>query len=93
MPLGGYGIPGRIVHTPGHSQGSITVLLDSGDAFVGDLAMYGWPISRTPGMPLFAEDVEAVRGSWRKLIGLGACTFHPAHSRSFPASALTSVLG
>ena len=37
--LAGYGIPGRIVYTPGHSRGSVSVLLETGDAFVGDLAM------------------------------------------------------
>ena len=36
-----YGIPGKIVPTPGHSGGSVSVLLESGEAFVGDLAMNG----------------------------------------------------
>ena len=27
-----YGIPGKIVHTPGHSMGSVSVLLETGDA-------------------------------------------------------------
>ena len=31
------GINGEIIHTPSHSEDSITVVLDSGDAFVGDL--------------------------------------------------------
>ena len=39
-----YGIQGRVLHTPGHSPGSMTLLLDSGEAFVGDLAMNGLPM-------------------------------------------------
>ena len=35
--LGGMGIDGEIVSTPSHSRDSITVLLDDGDCFVGDL--------------------------------------------------------
>lgn len=31
------GIPGRVVFTPGHTRGSIALLLDTADAFVGDL--------------------------------------------------------
>ena len=31
------GINGEIIHTPSHSEDSITIVLDSGDAFVGDL--------------------------------------------------------
>ncbi len=38
MPLTGFGIPGKVVYTPGHTAGSISVILDSGDAFIGCLA-------------------------------------------------------
>ena len=31
-----FGIPGKVIPTPGHSWGSLSVLLDSGDGFVGD---------------------------------------------------------
>ena len=31
------GIRGEIIHTPSHSRDSVTLLLDGGDAFVGDL--------------------------------------------------------
>jgi glyoxylase-like metal-dependent hydrolase (beta-lactamase superfamily II) len=36
--LRGIGIDSRILYTPGHRKDSITVLLDDGSAFVGDLA-------------------------------------------------------
>ncbi len=35
--LHSYGIDGKIIVTPGHTPGSISVLLDSGEAIVGDL--------------------------------------------------------
>ena len=35
--LKGLGIDGEIVHTPSHSRDSVTLILDSGDAIVGDL--------------------------------------------------------
>ncbi len=35
--LAGLGISGEIIHTPSHSEDSITLLLDDGDCFVGDL--------------------------------------------------------
>ncbi|WP_269851516.1 MBL fold metallo-hydrolase [Methanosarcina horonobensis] len=31
------GLSGEVIHTPGHSGDSISVFLDSGDAFIGDL--------------------------------------------------------
>ena len=38
--LAGIGINGEIISTPSHSPDSISLLLDSGDAFVGDLQPY-----------------------------------------------------
>ena len=35
--LGQIAIPGEIVHTPGHSDDSVSLLLDDGSAFTGDL--------------------------------------------------------
>lgn len=43
LSLGKYGIAGRIVYTPGHTLGSVSVLLDSGEAIVGDMAMNSFP--------------------------------------------------
>jgi glyoxylase-like metal-dependent hydrolase (beta-lactamase superfamily II) len=87
-PLEQFGIKGKIVFTPGHSQGSISVLLDSGDAFVGDMAMNGLPLTIGPNLPIFAEDLSAVKTSWRKLIDKGVKTIYPAHGKSFPVSKL-----
>ena len=52
-----YGINGKIIHTPGHSKGSISVILDSGDAFIGDLAMNGLPLRIGAGEPIFGENI------------------------------------
>jgi len=78
-----FGIKGKIVFTPGHSPGSISVVLDSGDAFVGDLAMNGLPLTTRPNLPIFAEDISAVKNSWRKLIDKGVKKIYPAHGKPF----------
>jgi len=59
-----YGIPGEVIYTPGHSPGSVSVLLETGDAFVGDMAMNKFPLRIFPGLPIFAEDIAQVRESW-----------------------------
>jgi len=87
-----YGIPGRILHTPGHSAGSVTVLLDSGEAFVGDLAMNKLPLRWTPGLPVFAEDTAAVVASWRTLLQEGARTIYPAHGKPFSADIIRRAI-
>ena len=71
-------IAGEIVATPGHSDDSVTLVLDSGDAFTGDLQS----VSRADEL-----EVEAVTASWEKLRANGAKMIHPGHgpSRAVPA--------
>ena len=83
-----FGINGKIVFTPGHSPGSISVVLDSGDAIVGDMAMNGLPLTIGPNLPIFAEDMSAVRNSWNKLIDMGVKKIYPAHGKPFPVEKL-----
>jgi len=92
LSLAPYGIAGRVVFTPGHSRGSVSIVLDSGEAFVGDLAMNGLPLQLGPGLPIFAEDMAAVRESWARLLKLGVKQVFPAHGRPFPASVMAQVL-
>ncbi len=88
LDLGPYGVEGRVIHTPGHSPGSVSVVLPSGEAFVGDLAMNGPPMCLRPSFGIFAHQPELVPVSWRRLLALGVRTVYPAHGRPFPASAL-----
>jgi glyoxylase-like metal-dependent hydrolase (beta-lactamase superfamily II) len=92
FPLGEYGIPGKVMNTPGHSQGSVSVLLESGEAFVGDLAMNRLPLRLCPGLPIFAEDLKRARESLRMLLDQGAKTVYPAHGRPFPGLAIRKML-
>ena len=92
FPLAEYGIPGKILPTPGHSSGSVSVLLETGDAFVGDLAMNAFPLNLRPGFPIFAEDIRQVRESWTLLLDEGAKMVYPAHGRPFPADVIRKAL-
>jgi len=92
LSLADYGIPGRIIPTPGHSMGSVSVLLETGDAFVGDLAMNGFPLRIGPGLPIFAEDLQKVKKSWQLLLDKGAKTVYPAHGKPFSADAIRRAL-
>jgi hydroxyacylglutathione hydrolase len=51
--LGQYGIAGKVIHTPGHSSGSVSIVLEKGDTFVGDLAMNKFPLQLSLGLPTF----------------------------------------
>jgi glyoxylase-like metal-dependent hydrolase (beta-lactamase superfamily II) len=90
--LAEYGIPGTVIPTPGHSSGSVSVLLETGEAFVGDLAMNAFPLCLSPGLPIFAEDIEQLKQSWRLLLERGARTVYPAHGDPFPAEVMRKAL-
>jgi glyoxylase-like metal-dependent hydrolase (beta-lactamase superfamily II) len=64
------GIPGEILHTPGHSYDSISLLLDDGSAFTGDL---------TPPSFIGMEDATVVLASWQLLRERGATRVYPGH--------------
>jgi len=92
FPLAGYGVSGTVIHTPGHTSGSVSVLLDRGDVFVGDMAMNMFPMTLSPGLPVFAEDFDRLKESWRMLIERGAATVYPAHGRPFPIEVIKKLL-
>jgi glyoxylase-like metal-dependent hydrolase (beta-lactamase superfamily II) len=64
------GIPGQILHTPGHSDDSVSLLLEDGSVFTGDLTR-----------PQFVsvEDPAVVKASWQLLRERGAMRVYPGH--------------
>ena len=93
ISLAEYGIPGKVVPTPGHTWGSMSVLLDSGEGFVGDLGMNMIPLRFTPGLPIFGDEMPIIKSSWQKLFGMGIKTIYPAHGASFPVEFLRNSSG
>jgi len=90
--LRSYGINGRIIHTPGHSKGSISVILDSGNAFIGDLAMNGLPLRIGAGEPIFGDNIDEIYQSWKKLVENKAITLYPSHGDSFDIKVIKRIL-
>jgi len=82
------GIEARILFTPGHTPGSLSLVLDSGEAFVGDLAMGGFPRLKGKGMPVICEDPQQVLKSWQVLLDNNVKTIFPAHGVPFSSDIL-----
>jgi hydroxyacylglutathione hydrolase len=93
ISLAEYGIPGTVVHTPGHSPGSVSIVLECGEVFVGDLAMNMFPMRMSPGLPIFGYDMQIVKNSWRKLLAMGVRTVYPAHGKPFSAEIMKKAVG
>lgn len=53
------GISGEIIHTPSHSGDSVTLILDDGDCFVGDLERFEY-------LEAYGEN-EPLRSDWERI--------------------------
>ncbi len=71
------GITGEILSTPGHSPDSVSLLLDDGSVFTGDLPPEELPEAGIP---------DLVTASWRTLRERGAMIIYPAHGPVRPMS-------
>ena len=66
------GIDGEIVSTPSHSEDSITLVLDSGDCFVGDLE----PMEFMDGY----EENKALQSDWEKVMSFSPRVIYYGHA-------------
>ena len=69
------GIVGEIVHTPGHSDDSVTLVLDNGWAFTGDLTLERMAVE---------EQAEAIARSWQLLRDRAVHTIYGGHGPVHP---------
>ena len=64
------GIEGQIIQTFSHGDQGIALLLDSGEAFIGD-------------MPVLQEYSELAQSDWSRIRSLEARSIYPAHAEHF----------
>lgn len=85
-----YGVRGKVVSTPGHSACSVSVILDSGKAIVGDIFVPS-PLTGAPCLAYFACDETALFESARFLLGQ-AEIFYGGHGPSFSKEELVKFI-
>jgi len=72
-----------VIPVPGHTPGSIAILLDSGEAIVGDIAMRMIGRSKKPGRPILAWDLALNEESVRRLAALNPRLVYSGHGGPF----------
>ncbi len=80
--LSEYGFSAKVVHTPGHSRGSIGFLTTEGDLFIGDLLENNE--KRGPVKGSLIDNSMDLDASIDKLINLSLNTVYPGHGNPFP---------
>ena len=88
--LGEYGIAGKIIHTPGHSPSSISIILDNGEALVGDIVREEEP--GVIGVGMFYEDEQALLGSLEKIAAYESSIIYLSHGNYIDNLALSNAI-
>jgi len=78
--LEAFNFPGKVIHAPGHTFGSMVVLMEGGELIAGD-TLFG--LENKQHFPPFAEDQKALLNSWKFIRELPIKIFYPAHGRYF----------
>lgn len=91
-----FGMAATVIETPGHSAGSVSIMLDAADAssptdaIVGDLVIGGFLGGlfdpHRPRWPYFAEDYQQVGQSIDRLLPLAGGNWHLGHGGPVDAS-------
>lgn len=74
--LNDFGFNAYIMHTPGHTDGSMSVIIDNEVAIVGDtmFGVFKWSV-----FPPYADNIKQMINSWGKLLETGCNVFLPSH--------------
>lgn len=67
--LAGLGLDGEIIPTPGHSPDHVTLILDDGSAFTGDL----------PPRFILTDEQTQLKASWERIYQHKVARLYPAH--------------
>ena len=88
----GINIPGKIIYTPGHTDDSISLVLDDGVCFVGDAAANMLQLLGTRYCVVVIDDLKKYYHSWERLIVENVKTIYPAHGKPFGIEMLKKYL-
>lgn len=76
-----FGVDARILPTPGHTAGSVSVLTDAGDLVAGDLVAGSFlgVLARRPANPPFHDDPAGNLASLQAMLALNPTALHVGH--------------
>jgi len=87
-----HGVKGRVLATPGHTPGSASLVLASGEAIIGDVLRGSLVLPNKAREHYFCNDPESNQRSIVRLSREGLLRCHPGVFGSFPGSELGRYL-
>lgn len=77
---------GKIINTPGHTEDSMSLLVNDEILFCGDAAMNGFPSLHK--ITIWIENKESFSDSWKYIISVNPKRIYSSHGKPFEVSAL-----
>jgi glyoxylase-like metal-dependent hydrolase (beta-lactamase superfamily II) len=90
--LDAFGVCARLLPTPGHSPGSLSVALDGGEIIIADLVTETRVAPKRVTLPLFFDDLTEVRSSLEAVLSLGPRSLLASHGRAFAPEEVRALL-
>jgi glyoxylase-like metal-dependent hydrolase (beta-lactamase superfamily II) len=96
LRLAPFGVAGSVLPVPGHTAGSVAVVLDSGEAIAGDMVIGGYLLGQVvrsqPVGHIVHFDRAQNRASLDTLLATGAHTWHLGHGGPLSADSVRNWL-
>jgi hydroxyacylglutathione hydrolase len=89
----GLDLEGSLLATPGHTEDSLSVVMDDGTCFCGDAAANFMQFAGARYCVVFIEDIRQYYRSWDLLLAAGAQLVCPSHGKPFRARRLRENSG
>lgn len=88
LDLAPYGVDGKVICTPGHTDGSLTLITTDGDAITGDII---GGKGGHPAIPAICADREAMAGSYKIICEAGAQQVYTSHAGVYAAEEIAEI--
>lgn len=88
--LNEFGLPGKIIHTPGHSSSSLSIVLDNGEALIGDLIREESP--GKVGFGMFYENKKTVLESLERVAAYDPRIIYLSHGTTINIDLLKNFI-
>ncbi|HTW91203.1 MAG TPA: MBL fold metallo-hydrolase [bacterium] len=88
-----FGVAGKVIWTPGHSRGSVSAIMESGEAVVADLVLPRFMAFGPPAIAFWSASREDSLASIRKVLDLKPSVILSSHGGPYRPEALARLVG